>query len=82
MYLLKVGASCFHTLRQVECLQKLQLEKISVLFFTFVRPPLVLNNLLNFQKKTNEKPHTWLGTYLKLERGKLAKLNKFGGVLF
>jgi hypothetical protein len=36
--------------------------------------------LLNFQKKTNEKPHTWLGTHLKLERGKLAKLNKFGGV--
>ncbi len=35
MYLLKVGALCFHTLRQVESLQKLQLEKISVLFFTF-----------------------------------------------
>jgi hypothetical protein len=32
--------------------------------------------------KTNEKPHTWFGTHLTLERGKLAKLNKFGGVPF
>jgi len=38
-------------------------KKISVLFFTFFRPP-----LRNFQKKTNEKPHTLLGTSLKLEK--------------